>query len=113
TLNGMDREVLQSVLFERTYKILRQEMDSMQIHKLHVTFHFYPEDKANGHEDGGSDRALYPEVKRTESSPKFLAHTKRAIDISGALAALCVASPAFLLISVLIKLTSRGPVFFK
>jgi len=113
TLNGTDRATLHSVLFERTYKILRQEMDSLQIHKLEVSFHFYPEDKANGNPDSGSDRTLYPEVKRNESSPKFYAHTKRAIDIAGALAALSIASPAFALISVLIKLTSRGPVFFK
>jgi exopolysaccharide biosynthesis polyprenyl glycosylphosphotransferase len=113
TLNGTDRDTLHAALFERSYKILRQEMDSMQIHKMHVSFHFYPEDKANGHADGGSDRTLYPEVKRTQSSSKYFAHLKRAIDISGALVGLCVASPAFVLIPVLIKLTSRGPVFFK
>jgi exopolysaccharide biosynthesis polyprenyl glycosylphosphotransferase len=88
-------------------------MDSMQVHKMQVSFHFYPEDKANVSADGGSDRTLYPEVKRTESSPKFFAHVKRAMDISSALLGLCIVSPAFVLIAVLIKLTSRGPVFFK
>jgi exopolysaccharide biosynthesis polyprenyl glycosylphosphotransferase len=113
TLNGMDRDTLHSVLFERTYKILRQEMDSIQIHQMQVSFHFYPEDKTNGDSDAGSDRTFYPDVKKTESSSKLFAHTKRALDISGALAALCIASPAFLVISTLIKLTSPGPVFFR
>jgi exopolysaccharide biosynthesis polyprenyl glycosylphosphotransferase len=113
TLNAMDRETLHSVLFERTYKILRREMDSMQIHKMQVSFHFYPEDKTNGDSDAGSDRTLYPELKKAASSPKLFAHTKRAIDISGALAGLFIASPVFVLISILIKLTSPGPVLFK
>ncbi|MEI6655623.1 MAG: sugar transferase [Verrucomicrobiota bacterium] len=37
---------------------------------------------------------------------------KRALDILGALAALCVFAPIFILTSILIKLEDRGPVFF-
>ncbi|MBW9066341.1 sugar transferase [Rhizobium herbae] len=38
---------------------------------------------------------------------------KRVIDIGGALFGILVLSPVFLLIAVLIKLESKGPVFFK
>jgi lipopolysaccharide/colanic/teichoic acid biosynthesis glycosyltransferase len=38
---------------------------------------------------------------------------KRAIDVSVAFCALVVLSPAFLVIAVLIKLDSRGPVFYR
>src|SRR5215831_13869671 len=62
TLSQADRETLHSVLFERTYKILREVMDSMQIHKLQVSFHFYPEDRTGGNGAGNSDRVLYPEI---------------------------------------------------
>jgi exopolysaccharide biosynthesis polyprenyl glycosylphosphotransferase len=113
TLGATDRETLHSVLFERTYKILRQVMDSMEIHKLQVTFHFYPEDKTNGDGGGESDRVLYPDIQKTETSTKLLGYTKRAIDVSGALVGLVITSPVFIATSVLIKLTSPGPVFFK
>jgi exopolysaccharide biosynthesis polyprenyl glycosylphosphotransferase len=113
TLSADDRETLHSILFERTYKILRQVMDSIQIHKLKASFHFFPEHESVGNLTDDSDRVLYPEVRKTESSSKLFAYTKRAIDISGAVAGLCLTSPVFILMSVLIKLTSRGPVFFK
>src|SRR3989442_9230451 len=38
---------------------------------------------------------------------------KRAIDIAGGMAALIVLFPLFLIISILIKLTSPGPIFFR
>ena len=108
-LNGPDRDAIHSVLFERTYKILRQEMDSMTIHRIRMSFHFFPEEKSNG----CSDPMVYPETKNAELSQKLLVFGKRAMDIVGALIALIVASPALLLISVVIKLTSAGPVFFR
>jgi lipopolysaccharide/colanic/teichoic acid biosynthesis glycosyltransferase len=39
--------------------------------------------------------------------------TKRVIDVLGALVGLLILAPLFLLIAVAIKLSSRGPVFFK
>jgi exopolysaccharide biosynthesis polyprenyl glycosylphosphotransferase len=113
TLNGIGRDTIHSVLVERTYKILRQEMDSMKIHKIQMTFHFFPEDKSNGHSDGNSDRVLYPEVKKTEFSQTLFVDVKRAVDITGTIIALVLASPVFALIALLIKLTSPGPVLFK
>ena len=38
---------------------------------------------------------------------------KRALDAAGSASLLCLLAPVFLLISSLIKLTSKGPVFFK
>jgi exopolysaccharide biosynthesis polyprenyl glycosylphosphotransferase len=47
---------------------------------------------------------------RLSPSSRFL---KRTIDIALSLAALVVLAPAFVLVAVLIKLDSRGPVFFR
>ena len=40
-------------------------------------------------------------------------YTKRALDFAGASVLLLIASPAFLVIALVIKLTSRGPAVFK
>ena len=38
---------------------------------------------------------------------------KRAVDIVGSLMLLAILSPVFLVVAVLVKLTSEGPVFFR
>jgi lipopolysaccharide/colanic/teichoic acid biosynthesis glycosyltransferase len=38
---------------------------------------------------------------------------KRAFDIAFSLAAIVILSPLFLILAILVKFTSRGPVFFK
>jgi len=46
-------------------------------------------------------------------SNKAFSAAKRAIDIAGSLFALLILLPAFVLIAVLIKMTSDGPVFYR
>ncbi len=50
-----------------------------------------------------------------ESTPEKLGHlfTKRLIDFSASAIALAILTPLFIVIAILIKTTSRGPVFFK
>ncbi len=75
------------------------------------TIHEYP-----SKEDGRSDQAdpaLYPEVtkKYGRMSGPFL--VKRLIDIVGSIVGLILFSPFLLAISILVKLTSSGPVLFR
>ena len=44
---------------------------------------------------------------------KFYSITKRTIDIIGSLFGIILLSPLFLIVSILIKLDSKGPVIFK
>ncbi len=60
--------------------------------------------------------SLYGEpfiVISKEIMPEWQANIKRVLDITVAIFALVVSSPLFLIIGVAIKLTSKGPVFFK
>ena len=52
-------------------------------------------------------------IRYVPLSNTFNAMVKRAMDIVGALIALVVASPVMLVVSILIKLTSRGPLIYK
>ncbi|WP_431029724.1 sugar transferase [Rhizobium herbae] len=58
------------------------------------------------------DNNFYINPASAPNMPVQLA-IKRVIDIGGALFGILVLSPVFLLIAVLIKLESKGPVFFK
>lgn len=52
-------------------------------------------------------------IRYVPLSNTFNAMVKRAMDVVGALVALVLASPVMLVVSVLIKLTSRGPLIYK
>ena len=48
-----------------------------------------------------------------EIMPEWQANLKRVIDISFSIVALTLSSPLFLVLAIIIKATSKGPVFFK
>lgn len=79
--------------------------------KLEVSVYLFPE--TAGPAESISDLALYPDIQEVRSAKRIPLMVKRAIDLIGSLAALIVFSPLFLVISVLIRLTSEGPVFFR
>lgn len=59
------------------------------------------------------DLKLYPDIVRKSTSKKKALALKRALDIAGSIAGLIIFSPLFVVIPALVKLTSRGPVFFR
>lgn len=56
---------------------------------------------------------LYNEAAEKAAAKKNILVVKRAVDILGSLFALILFSPFFILLPILIKLTSKGPVLFK
>ncbi len=61
---------------------------------------------------GYTAAAALPHVTPAESGP-YLKVGKRVIDLAGALVALVVLSPLMLLVTLLVKLESRGPVLYR
>jgi lipopolysaccharide/colanic/teichoic acid biosynthesis glycosyltransferase len=79
--------------------------------RLHVQFHYHP---VPAHADQGCspiDLLLFPEFRSHNERPLYDA-IKRGFDLIGSTMLLILLSPLFLLIAVLAKLKSRGPVFF-
>lgn len=81
--------------------------------RIAVSTHLFPENWDKN--DGGrvADSALYPDLNRKVSRKRLPLVIKRSIDIVGSGALLLVLSPFLLVISALIKLTSKGPVIFE
>lgn len=73
-----------------------------------ITFKSYP-----GSGDGAFDMTFYPDI--TEHGGRKLGGDilKRALDVLGSIVGLILFSPFFLVLPVLIKATSSGPVFFR
>ena len=84
-----------------------------EVNEIKLSFHIFPEDW----DDEGPDEpvtstlqlALASEIHRK----KLALTTKRFIDLAGSVLGLIFCLPVLLLIALAIKLTSKGPVFFR
>lgn len=82
--------------------------------KLSVVFYFYPEK----HDDSSTksnvfERTLYPDFHLDNQAQRSGHFIKRAIDLAGSSLAIMVLLPVFSFISILILITSKGPVLFR
>jgi hypothetical protein len=94
-------------------KLLGENLQASEVPNVEISFHFFPESDEPGGDCIESGKVLYAEHEDEDFSNKAFAATKRTIDIAGSLFALLMLSPLFVLIAVLIKMTSDGPIFYR
>lgn len=111
-LRSTDRDAVRATLQAKVTQVLADAVGSSQLRQVRVSFHFFPEDHSDGPLDSVLDGKLYPDLLPEEEAPR-LALWKRAVDILGSLTALIVLSPLWLVIALLIKLSSTGPVLYR
>ena len=80
--------------------------------ELKLSFHIFPEGTGPG-SGIPVDFKLYPDLARRDTEKKKKLIAKRALDIIGSIFGILVFLPFFIALPLLIKLTSRGPVFYK
>jgi exopolysaccharide biosynthesis polyprenyl glycosylphosphotransferase len=102
-----------STMIRRVSETLRSKLTLEQFNQVSISFHVYPESWDHDLPQRPSNPALYPDLSRRNEVRKVYRITKRAMDVAGSVAALILFSPVFLVIMAAIKLTSRGPVFFR
>jgi len=82
--------------------------------ELLVDFHFYPEEHDNtSAKINHFEKILYPDIHLDNQAKRYGYFFKRVIDIIGSSLALLLLSPVFCIISLLILVTSKGPVLFR
>jgi lipopolysaccharide/colanic/teichoic acid biosynthesis glycosyltransferase len=95
---------------------LRQNMEDI-LHKdksdnVIISIHVFPDEERGKKSDDELDLMLYPDLLK--QNPHHAAYlSKRIIDVAGSVIGLAILSPLFLIISLLVKFSSKGPVFFK
>jgi exopolysaccharide biosynthesis polyprenyl glycosylphosphotransferase len=77
-----------------------------------MSFYCYPE---KPHDDGsnGDNEKFFPDISRRKRLKRGSYLLKRAFDIIASMAALILFSPVFIGISILIKMSSKGPILFR
>ncbi|MGH9356742.1 MAG: sugar transferase, partial [Terriglobia bacterium] len=103
-----------NAVFTKVNKALLGFLSLSQINSLRFTFHLFPEEP-DTQSPGGmpADLKLYPDLLERDRSKILPRIVKRSMDLSATLALLIFLSPAMAVIAAAIKLTSRGPVFFR
>lgn len=108
-----DRAAILGTMMTRVSGSLRDHLSFEQFSRISISFHLFPEEWDNESPRRSTNPMLYPDLSRREESKKGLTAIKRIMDVIGSLMALIVLSPLFALIALAIKLTSKGPVFFR
>lgn len=101
------------IIRSKVARALEQEFKPSQIKRLHVSFFAFPEDWTTEDDSNRAFSALYPDLHEIEHKKKGPLLVKRAMDVAGSVTALVLMAPIFLILSILIKLGSKGPVFFR
>jgi exopolysaccharide biosynthesis polyprenyl glycosylphosphotransferase len=108
-----DSSSVPSTIIARVTETLRKNLTLEQFNRVSLSFHVFPEDWNHDGEQGPRNPTLYPDLSQREDARKTFRAMKRMMDILGSVLALAVFSPVFLIIAIVIKATSQGPVFFR
>ena len=108
-MNGTDKDLIR----QKMYNNLGGILDIEQAKDIEISSHIFPEEHDKDKPNTSSDLNLYPDLSKRNSSKRLSLFLKRTIDIVGSILALMIFSPLFLIIAILIKLSSKGPIFFR
>jgi lipopolysaccharide/colanic/teichoic acid biosynthesis glycosyltransferase len=101
------------ILSNRVNRALGNSLSVEQINEINLSFHVFPDDSEGQDPGRRAFSTLYPDLLCDIDSKKASLLLKRFMDIAGSLFAIILFSPLLLLIAAAIKLTSRGPIFFR
>jgi lipopolysaccharide/colanic/teichoic acid biosynthesis glycosyltransferase len=113
-INSPSADPVEVVIRARVIAALSSQVDEDELNRLRITTHLYPDkwDRLDS-DDRPATPELYPDLSDQKQQGMIQQGLKRTIDVLGSAAALLLLSPLMLLLAVLTKLTSKGPVFFK
>jgi lipopolysaccharide/colanic/teichoic acid biosynthesis glycosyltransferase len=108
-INSLETDTLQKKIHQNLLASLSED----QVDVIRISFYRFPSDGKPQKPSGPLRFSFYPDVPHLERARKRALKIKRTIDIVGSITGILIFSPLLILIPVLIKLTSRGPVLFR
>jgi lipopolysaccharide/colanic/teichoic acid biosynthesis glycosyltransferase len=109
-ITGSDKDILCTKLYDKLRNVLSQE----HLNKIDISCFIFPEEIIKDrNENHDTHRKFYPELSKKNASGRHSPFIKRVMDIIGSIIGIIIFSPAFLVSSILIKVTSNGPFIFK
>jgi exopolysaccharide biosynthesis polyprenyl glycosylphosphotransferase len=108
----LKKSILATMLL-RVSSALRDCLTLEQFSQISISFHLFPEDWDEHEPQHPKASVLYPDLKQEENQKRTARAFKRVMDVGGSLAALIILSPFFLVIALAVKLSSKGPIWFR
>ena len=108
-----DRSSIMGTMMTRISNMLGKALSPEQLNQVSISLHLFPEEWDFDIRHRPSNPTLYPDLARIDNRRKYKIAVKRLMDIVGTGIALIFGAPVFLLIGLVVKLTSKGPMFFR
>jgi exopolysaccharide biosynthesis polyprenyl glycosylphosphotransferase len=108
-----DRSSIMGTMMTRISAMLGKALSPEQLNQVSISLHLFPEEWDFDIRHRPSNPTLYPDLSKLENRRKHSFAVKRLMDVVGSVIALTFNAPVFLLIALVIKMSSRGPVFFR
>jgi exopolysaccharide biosynthesis polyprenyl glycosylphosphotransferase len=109
---NINRVIIEAILRKIRHRFQNANCEALH-QQLKLSSHIFPEESATPTEDGVFNDSLYPDLVQRDLKKKIQIFIKAVFDFSASLLAVLCLSPVFLTIAIIIKATSKGPVFFK
>jgi lipopolysaccharide/colanic/teichoic acid biosynthesis glycosyltransferase len=108
-----DRSSIMGTMMTRIRTMLGKALSPEQLNQIGISLHLFPEEWDFDIRHRPSHPPLYPDLSKLENRRKHPLAVKRLMDIVGGGIALIFFAPVFLLIGLVIKMSSKGPVLFR
>jgi lipopolysaccharide/colanic/teichoic acid biosynthesis glycosyltransferase len=92
---------------------LQSSFKATQLSSFQISFYAFPEGWKGDEHQRPVDPTMYPDLFEVKEKKRLSLLTKRMMDVLGATVAVIILSPAFLILAIIVKLTSKGPIFFR
>ncbi|MFN0171063.1 MAG: sugar transferase [Bryobacteraceae bacterium] len=102
-----------SALLTKVSAALSGTLAIEHINQISLSFHVFPEEWHERGSGRSSVAALYTNSLNGRGPKKVSSALKRSLDIIGSLLALLLLSPVLLVIALVVKMTSNGPILFR
>jgi lipopolysaccharide/colanic/teichoic acid biosynthesis glycosyltransferase len=107
------RKSIAGTMLSRVSGFLYNGLTFEEFNQITISYYVFPEDWDYNVAERPSHPTLYPDLEKGDIKSKMYSVTKRIVDIVGSACGLLLLSPVFLAIAIAIKLSSKGPVFFR
>jgi lipopolysaccharide/colanic/teichoic acid biosynthesis glycosyltransferase len=108
-----DKRGLLDTFLAKVSATLQEELTADEFNQVRISFHLFPDDWDHEKPGRPTNAALYPDLVSDDQVRRTVLIVKRGFDIAGSTTMLILFAPLFLFIALAIKLTSRGPVFYR
>ena len=110
---GTEEASVVKLLSTRVHEELFDVLSAKEAREIRLSFHVFPDDCKGERPCRKALSIFYPDLMHDIETKKVSLLAKRGMDILGSMLALIFLSLLMVLIAIAIKLTSRGPVFFR